>query len=467
MESIINHQGAFIKKCDFDKSFLSKIKNDLTVVPYSNFGNIIPECYDMYIENTDYLVIPIYYFLKLNLNYDIKFPKKENDYTYNCNIVLRENQVEFYKTAIKEFEKPFGGGILNLVTGFGKSLLSLKIISFYKGKTLILVNKLELIDQWRKEISKFIPDVKVGIIQGTKFIIDNCEIIIGMLQTISINKKFKACDFKWVDLLIIDEIQNISSQVFSRICFKLRPKYAFGLSATIERADKTEKVIKWYIGDILCSNVDGTAKKQETQIYIYKYSGESSHTETLRDGTVAISKMISNIALDPQRNNLLYDIIIKIIKDSNRHILLLSDRNDQLKYLYNKLGENISGLFIGSLKQNERELSKTKQVLLANYKMAAEGFNLPKLNTLIFGTSRSTINQAIGRIFRKKHEITPIIIEIVDEVPVFKGQYYKRRKLYKELIENVLFINKNNIEDQDKYKYQDENKQVINGYLFD
>jgi superfamily II DNA or RNA helicase len=93
------------------------------------------------------------------------------------------------------------------------------------------------------------------------------------------------------------------------------------------------------------------------------------------------------------------------------------------------------------MKSYELLKSKESQILLATYKLASEGFSLAKLNCLLFATSRTSITQAIGRIYRQKHEITPIIVDIYDDFSYFKSQYYKRRKTYKELISNCIFKN--------------------------
>jgi superfamily II DNA or RNA helicase len=445
MVNVVNHQGFLIKKCGIQEDLLSKIKKELTVTPESNFGNLIPKSFKFYIESDDYIATPIYYSLGLELRYVVNFPEipKEKRQNYeSCNIILRDYQQECFEICMKEFDKPFGGGILNLTTAFGKTIMSLKIAATFGHKTLVIINKIELIDQWKSEIKKCIPNAKIGLIQGSTFDIEGCDIVLGMLQTVSINKNFKACDFKWVDLLILDEIHNAGSDVYSRISFKIRPRYIFGLTATLERKDKMEKIVKWYVGDVIYSNIS-SSKKQSTEIHFYNYKGESSVNKLLRDGTAAVSTMLSNIAFDKIRTNLLLEIINGLALESEeRNILVLSDRNDQLKVLHTNLGDTLSGLFIGSLKQNARDLSKTKRILLANYKMAAEGFNLPKLNCLVFATPRSSINQAIGRIFRQNHTITPVIIDIIDAIPIFKGQYFKRRKTYKELIEDPLFLNK-------------------------
>ena len=46
--------------------------------------------------------------------------------------------------------------------------------------------------------------------------------------------------------------------------------------------------------------------------------------------------------------------------------------------------------------------------------MASEGLDIPSLNTLIMTTPRREVEQSIGRIQRKAHELTPKIYDIID-----------------------------------------------------
>lgn len=63
---------------------------------------------------------------------------------------------------------------------------SIYVISKLGGKTIIVVNKIPLMYQWVDEIKKFLPNVKVGILQGQKNInIENCDIVVAMLQSLS------------------------------------------------------------------------------------------------------------------------------------------------------------------------------------------------------------------------------------------------------------------------------------------
>jgi superfamily II DNA or RNA helicase len=60
--------------------------------------------------------------------------------------------------------------------------MALKIISILAAKTLILVHKEFLMNQWIERITDFLPSARVGKIQGPTFDIENKDIVIGMIQ---------------------------------------------------------------------------------------------------------------------------------------------------------------------------------------------------------------------------------------------------------------------------------------------
>jgi superfamily II DNA or RNA helicase len=63
--------------------------------------------------------------------------------------------------------------------------------------------------------------------------------------------------------------------------------------------------------------------------------------------------------------------------------------------------------------------------------MASEALDIPDLNTLVMATARKEIEQTVGRILRKQHEVQPIVVDIVDQLPSFSRQGMQRRKFYK------------------------------------
>ena len=436
----LNYQGFKITR---SKNELQKLKRKLTVSPETK-GNFQQKSFEVFRETDGYgLLIPMYFDI---LNYppvQVTFKNiKDVDYLDVPNeIVLRENQKECYLSMKAELLLDYGGGIVQLETGMGKTIISIKVILESKKRTIIIVPKIELMNQWKAELVKWgPPNLKIGIFQGITRPDNDCQVVIGMLHTISMKKDVTADDLVDYNLAIVDEVHNVGSAVFSNLMFKLRPRYLFGLTATLKRNDSMEKVISWFLGKTIYDSEKNKTLKQATDVAIIEYNGKSSVEKYLRNGDIAVSSMISAITKDEERNKIILDIIRKELLCPQREIILVSDRVSQLVFLNKALGGELSGLFIGSMKREALCISKTKRVLLGTYAMVSEGFNLPKLNCLIFGSPRKTITQAIGRIYRKKHEdIKPLIVDICDNFSIFKCQLYTRRKIYKTQISNIIF----------------------------
>jgi superfamily II DNA or RNA helicase len=413
-------------------SDVAKIKRDLKVVLKNDYT--VDKTYKLYeySERTGEYSLPLYWASK-NLSIDLKVEFKDLSDINPGKLTSspRPHQVDCMKACEVEIQKPWGGGIINMATGSGKTFTALMFIEKIKKKTLIVVHTIELLQQWTKSIKQFLPECRIGHIQGKKFQIDDVDIVIGMLQTISMKMEYSPKTFDDFGLVIYDEVQFLGAEVFSKALLKTRTRYTFGLSATIERQDGLEYVFKNHIGDVLYSNISSNLK-QYTDIR-YHYVDVGLKELVTYNGSPNIAGMITELSNNKKRTLLIVDEIKKLMEEDGRNILVLSDRVQHLKDLYKLLGSD-SGLYIGEMKEEAKLLSKSKKVLLATYHIASVGFDHPKLNTLVFATPRSTITQAVGRIYRKQHLITPLIVDFIDTFSVFPYQFKKRKKTFSKLI---------------------------------
>lgn len=322
-------------------------------------------------------------------------------------------------------------GILSLPTGYGKTTVSLHIMCRLKLKTLIIVHKEFLMNQWIDRISQFVPSARIGIIQGPKCEIANKDVVIGMLQSLSL-KEYEREKFKEFGFTIIDETHHICTRMFSKMLMKYNTKYLLGLSATIDRKDGLTYVIHWFMGPILYQ----TFRKKKNDVIVKKYTIHLTEYEQPfpfnKIGKSNMPAAINEIVDSNDRNEKIITIIKECLQ-SNRKILVLSDRRNHCFQLSNMCDFVRNGLYIGGMKQEQLTESESCMVIFGTYTLAHEGLDIPSLDTLLLATPKSDIVQAVGRILRETPGKTnhPLVIDLIDHWGVFKVQYFKRHKYYK------------------------------------
>lgn len=422
------------------EDFTEKIEKELTAEPINN-----------YIETKKDLSFPIYKSLNEN---EMLIPK-----FYSCdNSFLKKNKINSenissmkFKGALRNYQestvkecfstiKEKGGIILSLKTGQGKTVCAINLISKIKKKCLIIVHKTFLMTQWIERILEFtdLDLLDIGIIQGKKLDTKNKPVVIGMLQSLSL-KDYPQEIFDDFDFVIVDECHHISSKSFSKALLKLRSTFTLGLSATPERTDGLTYIFKYFLGEDIFKLEENKIKHVQIQPYFYKNSSEEEkhlfQIKKIYNGNLNLSAMITNLTLSQERNNF---ILNKIPVNENRNVLVLSSRIEQLEFLCKEFKSRFrhikSDLYIGKMKSNALKQAEKAQIIFATYQMVSEAFDLPKLNTLVFASPQSNVEQSCGRILRKISEnIKPLIIDICDlDIPVFIGQYKKRKKFYLE-----------------------------------
>ena len=176
------------------------------------------------------------------------------------------HQNEAFGAAIKA-----GHGVLSLPCGYGKTTVSLAIASKLGYRTMIIVHKQFLADQWRERIQQFCPGATIGVVQQNKKEV-NCDFVIAMLQSLSL-KEYSFSDFESIGTVIVDEAHHICAKVFSQSLFKLCPRHIYGLSATPERKDGLTKVLHWFMGPTFFA----VERKNQGQVEVFPVKFDSQN----------------------------------------------------------------------------------------------------------------------------------------------------------------------------------------------
>ena len=428
-----------------NKELVEYFTNYLTVTPKVNpespaAGNV--KSFSVYRENSKKLYIP------RALGFELFGDPTENTLHKGIDCSerlkfqgdLRPEQLKVTQSFLDAVENPRKrGGIISLQCGGGKTVCALYVICKLGGKALIICHKEFLLNQWKERIAQFIPTARVGLIKAQVINTENCDIVLASLQSLSM-KTYDSKLFEEYMTVIVDECHHISAEVFVQALPKVTVPVFLGLSATLERKDGLRKVFEWFLGKVVNKTIKRTDK--DLLVKMVKYFDLQSDygvEKFLWNGKLNVTAMISDICEYEPRNIRIVDEYEELIKkEPERKTLILSGRREQLKTLENILidrGYRSIGYYVGGMKEADLKKSESRDIILATYSMAAEGMDIPVLNTLILASSIGDIEQAVGRIQRQKaHErkYVPYIIEMWDQYSLFQTQGLRHIRFYKK-----------------------------------
>lgn len=331
-------------------------------------------------------------------------------------------------------------GIVSLHTGGGKTVCALYIASRLRVPTLVIVHNTFLRDQWEERVRMFLPKARIGRIQGDRCEVDGYDVVIAMLQTLSM-KELSLSNFKPIGLVIVDECHHIASEVFVQALPKVTSRYMLGLSATPTRKDGLMYVAHWFLGPLLYNSDSGDKKDTDIQVEVYEYPNDDPEFNRIiynPQGVMFTSLMVNKLTECADRTRWLVGIVEDVMtEDPNRQMLVLTDRVQHTKDLLAALPEALRDkacILSQSLSAAKRaEFCASKRILVATYAMCKEGFDVPTLNTLLMATPRPDVDQIVGRILRVEksaRKTHPLILDVVD--PQFRRQFQERLALYKK-----------------------------------
>ena len=474
----IGQKGYTIYKECLDIAEQRLIREELTVKPFIPKSPVQPPAYPVFRESAGKYYLPRFYGLKnygepeenrLPLGDDIQVPFIGDLRDYQMNIVgiyMGGNPARSASPNPPSGEKVnkwsgadasdcvrqrgvVGGtppsGLLEIPCGRGKTVIALKIISTLAKKTLVIVHKEFLMNQWIERITQFLPSAKVGKIQGQIIDIAGKDIVIGMLQSLSM-KDYPEETFHSFGLTIVDECHHISSEVFCRSLQKIITRCTLGLSATMQRKDGLTKVFKMFLGDIIYSEERDTTDAVLVKAIQYISAGDADFDEMCYDyrGNPAYSTMISKLCAYSPRSEFILQVLQKeMLERKGQQIMILAHNRNLLTYLHDAIEHRqiaTVGYYVGGMKEEALKKSETCQVIIATYAMAAEALDIKTLTTLILATPKTDVIQAVGRILRVKHE-RPLVVDIIDSHDVFLSQWQKRRKYYASNTYKIMHTN--------------------------
>jgi superfamily II DNA or RNA helicase len=388
-------------------------KNKFGFTPYSAEDQSVES---FYIEKDD-VYVPMRYALD---NIDCVIPDRSAFKQINVKFTgtLRKGQQEVKEEAISILNSQ-KTCILALCTGYGKSSLSVYLATKIKLKTLILCHRLILVEQWKSTIERFAPDAKVQVLKAKTKIDDTSDFFIVNAQNLC---KIDRDRIRDCGLVVVDEIHTFCTKNLINSMFYCSPRYLLGLSATPYRSDGMDKLLDVYFGDKKIYR----ALKREHIVY-------RVDTKIVPESRIGVNgKLDWNSVIESQTTNVeRNEMIVSIArKFPDRHILILSKRIEQAKYLVRRLTEE--GDSVTSIIGTNNKYDTEARIVVATSQKCGVGFSHDVLDMLILASDvEEYFIQYLGRVIRTE-EVKPIVFDFVDDHPTLKRHFATRKKIYLE-----------------------------------
>ena len=435
-ETYLGQKGYTIPKSLISVDEQRWLREELMARPYLPKAPAQPPAFPVYRESGSKIYVPRHFGTATYGEADSNRMSQGEECPLEFAGQLREYQrriVQAYMNTIDPVSG--GGGLLEVPCGRGKTVIALNIIARLGRKTLVVVHKTFLMNQWIERIEQFLPGARIGRIQGQDLDIDNKDIVIGMLQSLSM-KDYAPGTFASFGLTIVDECHHISSEVFSRSLLKIVTPCTLGLSATMQRKDGLTPIFKMFLGDVAYKEQQRTGDPVLVKAIQYTHP-DPEFAQDVVDyrGNPAYSSMITKLCDFNRRSEFVLDVIRhEKTLVPGQQTMVLSQNKSLLSYLYKAIqARNMGtvGFYVGGMKETALKATESCEFVLATYAMAAEALDIKTLTTLILATPRTDVRQAVGRILREKHE-RPLVVDIVDMHDVFQSQWRKRLAYYRK-----------------------------------
>ncbi len=446
MDTILTHRGYSIPKFKVDAAKTKQMLTDLTVCPKLNkkFASAEVQAgltFKLFKESSTRWYLPRAYGVEtfglaessvLSEGLDLSTAAAEfkgSPYPYQTDI-------------INSFLAAGSNGLICVPCGKGKTFMALKIAASLGKRFLVVVDKEFLMNQWRGEMLALMPGLRIGILQGPKCEVNATEYdcTICMIQTLC-GKDYTEQTFQEYGFTIFDECHHLAAQHFSKTLQKIQTKCMLGLSATPTREDGLTKVFFWFLGKPVYWEKQREPDPTVEVVSVLVKSDDVNYNTVPTDwrGETVMARLLTNVLGCSERTDEIVRRIVGLCADAGRRVLVLSERIGHLNEIERRVaavdGALTMSYYIGGMKEKVREEgAATARILLASYAMASEAMNIKTLNTVILASPRKHVEQSTGRILRvrpSERVVVPLIVDIVDVHPMYRGQWKKRLTYYK------------------------------------
>ncbi|SMC27624.1 hypothetical protein SAMN02746041_03020 [Desulfacinum hydrothermale DSM 13146] len=223
-----------------------------------------------------------------------------------------------------------------LIGGYksGKTVTALYVIAQRKQPTLVLIPRMDLLEGWITKIVNFlqVPLEQIGVfVRGHHKLGDR----ITVAHTAEMMRVWK--DVKeQVGFVLLDECQRCPAKVLHQLLPNFDSRYLLGLANTDQRRDSLNRLVYFYLGDVVYSINEKDAREGKGIIrahvvarpteFEYPYAGDEDY-----------SPMLQALMTDAQRTHLIADDIQEELGSVSSPLVVICGGEEQQTVLGREL----------------------------------------------------------------------------------------------------------------------------------
>jgi superfamily II DNA or RNA helicase/very-short-patch-repair endonuclease len=346
-------------------------------------------------------------------------------------------------------------GVLAATTAFGKTVVAAWLIARRGVSTLILVHRLQLMEQWMERLSTFLGlSIRdIGRIGGGRSR-PNGTLDVALIQSL-VRKGVVNDRVGEYGQLVVDECHHLPAISFEQVARRAKARYLLGLSATVTRKDGHQPIVFMQCGPVRyrVNAKDEAAERPFTHAVWIRPTAFRTTTPGNPDPRVQFRDLYAALIADQDRNRLIADDVTQAVREG-RSPVVLTERIAHLEELAARLSTTVRHLIVlrggmgrKPLQQARAQLvsipENEERVVLATGGYVGEGFDDARLDTLFLTLPvswRGTIAQYAGRLHRlhdNKREVR--IYDYADlNTPMLARMFDRRCRGYEALGYSVL-----------------------------
>lgn len=351
-----------------------------------------------------------------------EFGVSDEDHAQGVVLPLRDAQKVILNEVCDLFRKQSGSALLAVYPGCGKTVMAIVLAWMLRVKTMILVHRLVLIDQWVESIDRVLGAGRLGVqVVDSTGVLDSTKDI--FIMNICNVPKHAVQEYQPIGFLIVDECHLLVAQQLVQSLTFFFPRHLLGLSATPYRRDGLDVLLDFYFGkgrvhrqlhcehtvwclstDLVIPTVLNARQQVDWNALLHTQSFHTRRNER-------IAELVTEHA--PQRGG----------------VLVLCKRIEQVRLLRDLLVD-YGCTSVATFTSKDKTLDRESKILLTTFQKVGVGFSHERMDMLVLACDvEEYFLQYLGRVFRRP-ESRPLIVDIVDQHPILKRHFATRQKTY-------------------------------------